>query len=251
MSFSAVSSQRLYQQVADQVAGLIRSGNLNSGMRLPPERDLAKQLGVSRPTLREALIALEIAGLVEVRMGSGVYVLAGSSSRSPVLDAGCGPFEILTARKAVEGETAALAALNRNPSSMSRIDKAWHAHKAAVQNKQFGYSEDRNFHLAIAQACANPLLLAIVEGLWEHMGAPMTDRLGQLSQFPTKIRTNIADHLLVKDRIAAGDVEGARAAMHEHITHVEGFFMDDNIASDDRKGQRIKPKQKGEKHEIF
>ena len=74
MPIHAVESRRLYRQIADQIAALIEKGEYGAGSRLPPERDLAKQLGVRRPSVREALIALEVEGYVEVRVGSGVYV---------------------------------------------------------------------------------------------------------------------------------------------------------------------------------
>ncbi len=91
---------------------MIRSGEFPAGSRLPPERDLARQLGVSRPSVREALIALEVEGLVEVRIGSGIYVL-GAGTRNGGADAvqaTAGPFELLRARWVIEGECAALAA---------------------------------------------------------------------------------------------------------------------------------------------
>ena len=74
MPFQSIEPRRLYRQIADQIRALIRSGEFAVGSRLPPERDLAKQLGVSRPSVREALIALEVEGLVDVRIGSGIYV---------------------------------------------------------------------------------------------------------------------------------------------------------------------------------
>ena len=74
MPFQSIEPRRLYRQIADQIRALIRTGEFKPGSRLPPERDLAKQLGVSRPSVREALIALEVEGLVEVRIGSGIYV---------------------------------------------------------------------------------------------------------------------------------------------------------------------------------
>ena len=76
MPLQSIEPRRLYRQIADQIGELIRSGEFEVGDRLPPERDLAVQLGVSRPSVREALIALEVQGLVEVRMGSGIYVKA-------------------------------------------------------------------------------------------------------------------------------------------------------------------------------
>src|SRR6266478_3657647 len=120
MPFQSIEPRRLYRQIADQIRELIRSGEFVAGSRLPPERDLAKQLGVSRPSVREALIALEVEGLVEVRIGSGIYVL-GPSVRAegedpgggPVhgaVDATAGPFELMRARYTIESECAALAA---------------------------------------------------------------------------------------------------------------------------------------------
>jgi len=76
IQFKPVESRRLYQQIADQIRDMIERGGFDAGTRLPPERDLAQQLGVSRPSLREALIALDVEGRVEVRSGSGVFVSA-------------------------------------------------------------------------------------------------------------------------------------------------------------------------------
>src|ERR1051325_8124988 len=81
MPLQTVENRRLYRQIADQIAALIEQGEYGPGERLPPERDLAKQLGVSRPSVREALIALEVEGYVEVRVGSGVYVAGGRIAR--------------------------------------------------------------------------------------------------------------------------------------------------------------------------
>src|SRR2546425_10988100 len=111
MPLTAVDNRRLYRQIADQIAALIEKGEYGNGQRLPPERDLAKQLGVSRPSVREALIALEVEGYVDVRIGSGVYVVGPSSgARREPLDADSGPFELIRARWLIEAECAALAA---------------------------------------------------------------------------------------------------------------------------------------------
>src|SRR5512140_2207883 len=105
MPLQAVESRRLYRQIADQIAALIEKGEYGAGERLPPERDLARQLGVSRPSVREALIALEVEGYVDVRVGSGVYVTGPSQpARSAPLAADSGPFELIRARSLVESE---------------------------------------------------------------------------------------------------------------------------------------------------
>src|ERR1700758_3079561 len=99
MPIHSIEPRRLYRQIADQIRTLIRSREFPAGSRLPPERDLARQLGVSRPSVREALIALEVEGLVEVRIGSGIYVLgSGSGEQGPPVQAALGPFELLRAR---------------------------------------------------------------------------------------------------------------------------------------------------------
>ncbi|MDH4062304.1 MAG: GntR family transcriptional regulator, partial [Aquincola sp.] len=105
MPLQVVEPKRLYRQIAEQLRALIKAGEFVPGSRLPPERDLATQLGVSRPSVREALIALEVEGRVEVRMGSGIYV-TGAAPRAAVAASAFGPFEIIRARQLVEAELA-------------------------------------------------------------------------------------------------------------------------------------------------
>src|SRR6185312_9733452 len=105
--------KRLYQSVATQILALIRQGEFPAGERLPPERELALKLGVSRPSLREALIALEIGGQVEIRMGSGVYVNAtGAEGAGTIAALGDSPSELMQARAVIEGSVVVLAATN-------------------------------------------------------------------------------------------------------------------------------------------
>src|ERR1700759_3948390 len=153
MPIQAVESQRLYRQIADQLSALIASGEFAEGSRLPSERDLAAQLGVSRPSVREALIALEVAGKVEVRVGAGIFV----SARRPVAGApdpakeGQGPFELLRARWLVEGEIAAEAARSGKPEELEIVRNAV-AEMARNQNqRREADAADRNFHLGIAE----------------------------------------------------------------------------------------------------
>jgi GntR family transcriptional regulator, transcriptional repressor for pyruvate dehydrogenase complex len=123
MPLQAVETKRLYRQIAEQLRGLIAAGEYPLGSRLPPERDLAAQLGVSRPSVREALIALEVEGLVEVRMGSGVYVTALEGASRGAANA-LGPFDIIRARALIEAELAALAAKARTPALLKKLRAA-------------------------------------------------------------------------------------------------------------------------------
>ena len=128
MPLQAVEPQRLYRQIADQIRTLIQSGEFVAGSRLPAERDLAKQLGVSRPSVREALIALEVEGWVEVRTGSGVYVLdraqhTQSAEKTIATTEWC-PLELIRARRVVEGEMAAIAALQAKRKHLDAMRQA-------------------------------------------------------------------------------------------------------------------------------
>jgi hypothetical protein len=115
-----VEPSRLYRRIADQIRELILAGEFPAGSRLPPERDLAQQFGVSRPSLREALIALEISGFVTVMTGSGIYVRTDFAGAEPaaVPDGGPGPFELIRARHLIESEVAAVAAREATPSDI-------------------------------------------------------------------------------------------------------------------------------------
>ena len=142
--------QRLYRQIADQLRSLIGNGEFTVGARLPAERDLARQFGVSRPSVREALIALEVEGWVEVRTGSGVYVQDRAQRKAERLPGTeWGPLELIRARRVVEGETAALAAaqarrkdLDAMARAMTTSSDGWRRMKGAtgfMWSSFFGY----------------------------------------------------------------------------------------------------------------
>ena len=164
MPFEPIEPRRLFRLIAEQVATMIQRGDLPPGSRLPAERELATRLGVSRPSLREALIALELEGLVEVRGGSGVYV------RPPPLAAPLegadapGPFDILEARALLEPDCAALAA-RRDAPIRAGVGSAF-AHFVAIRTAgQPDEAADRGFHLAIAEASGNVALARLADAL--------------------------------------------------------------------------------------
>jgi DNA-binding FadR family transcriptional regulator len=211
MPLQAIEPQRRYQQVADQLAELIRRGEFTVGQRLPPERDLAKKLGVSRPVVREALVALEIAHLVEVRTGMGAFVKAAKPA--PMADAGPSPFDLIAARKAVEGETAALAASAKDRAGLLRLGEA--------------VADDRAFHVGVAAAAGNSVLASIVESLWLGMHQPVFVRLSARTGLPFDPDRVESEHRAVVDAILAGDAEAARTAMRAHLAAVEAAMLGD------------------------
>src|SRR5512140_1479434 len=162
MPLQAVENRRLYRQIADQITALIERGEYSPGSRLPPERDLARQLGVSRPSVREALIALEVEGYVEVRIGSGVYVLGPRPASAATLPADSGPFELIRARWLIESECAALAAKGATKAQVRAMEEALDQMEDERERGVVPLASDRQFHLRVAEASGNSALALVV-----------------------------------------------------------------------------------------
>jgi len=220
-----VEPQRLYRQIADQLRALIAQGEFAVGDRLPAERDLSRQLGVSRPSVREALIALEVEGWVEVRTGSGVYVLDRPPARGArPAAAEWGPLELVRARRVVEGETAAIAARQRKRADLRAIDQAIAEMHAFADSNRMPLEGDRAFHLAVVQAGGNAVLTETVLGFWDSRRGPIFTRLGGHFETVGTWRAAIAEHEAVRDAIVARDADAARAAMHTHLDRAHQRF---------------------------
>ena len=220
MPLSSIEPRRLYRQIADQIRALISRGEFVPGSRLPPERDLAKQLGVSRPSVREALIALEVEGLVDVRIGSGIYVRSGGNGHAPHAnggDAAAGPFELLRARHLIESECAALAAKTAKKEHVAAIDAALDDMERELLGGDMPPLGDRLFHLRIAEATGNGALVHVVRMLWEERTGPLYKQLEHHYDSPKIWRAAIAEPRAVAKAIARRDIEGARAAMGRHL----------------------------------
>ena len=212
---------RLYETIAGRIAADIADGAWEIGGRLPSERELAARYGVSRPTLREAVIALELDGLVEVRMGSGVYLRAREPGVGAGGEAGIGPFELLEARAAVESQTAALAAARIAPEEIARLE-ALLAEMSVENDRDVDRSEDadRRFHLTIAQASRNSALAALVEQLWDARNrSPQARRLFDRVR-AAGVTPRIDEHAAILDALRAGDAADAAAAMRSHLDRV-------------------------------
>jgi DNA-binding FadR family transcriptional regulator len=225
LPLQAVEPKRLYRQIADQLAQLIASGEFPAGSRLPAERELATSLGVSRTSVREAIISLEMGGLVEVRVGTGIFVVgARDTAPRPGVDAGPGPFELLNARKLVEGEIAALAARAARPADIAALEESVARMAANVDDFARREAEDAAFHRLIAKATGNGSLELVVEGLWNQR-AELWGRLQQHFHTAELARRTIRDHGAIAAAIAAHDPEAARAALHRHLSRVVREFQ--------------------------
>ena len=228
MPLQAVENRRLYRQIADQISALIERGEYAVGARLPPERDLAKQLGVSRPSVREALIALEVEGYVEVRVGSGVYVLGSgpraASSPAEGLSEDSGPFELIKARWLIEAECAALAAKHGTRAQVRAIEEALLEMEAAGEKGVVPLTADRQFHLRIAEASGNSALTLVVKTLWDQRTGPLFLRLEHHYDSPALWTVAIREHRDIVEAISRRDAAAARAAMRRHMDHAAKRF---------------------------
>ena len=226
MPLIAVESRRLYRQIADQIAALIDKGEYRAGSRLPPERDLAKQLGVSRPSVREALIALEVEGYVEVRVGSGVYVMGGrpAASAASSLPEDSGPFELIRARWIIEGECAALAARAATKPQLRAIEDAVDAMEQDKEKGVMPLENDRLFHLRVAEASGNSAMALVVRTLWDQRTGPLFLRLEHHFDTPGLWEVAIREHRAVLEAIARKNPAAARSAMRHHMDHAARRF---------------------------
>ena len=215
---------RLYEQVAEQITAWIADNGLVAGDRLPPERELASRLGVSRATLSQALVALEVIGVVAVRHGDGT-VVTNSKSQTRIVDAIRAHAdrlpEVIETRDALETKIAVLAAARRTDEDMARIDDALAAMEADVEAGGRGVEGDERFHGAVT-AAAHSLLLA---RLMDEIGDLIREtRIESLSQ-PDRPKNSIAGHRAIAEAIRAGDADGAAAAMHAHVEMVSDVAL--------------------------
>jgi len=224
MPIRTVESQRLYRQIADQLTALIESGEFARGSRLPSERDLAVQLGVSRPSVREALIALEIEGKVEVRVGAGIFVAAPRPL--PVTDPSneAGPFEHLRARWLLEGEIAAEAAKNGRPEDLLPVRASVQEMQNRIRKDLDTEDADRSFHCGIAKATHNSALVPVVQDLWDRGRGAIWQRMEHHFQTHDLRTASLEDHRAILDMLESSDARGARAAMRHHLDRVVREF---------------------------
>lgn len=218
-------TDRSYQRLAAQILALIAAGEVQTGERLPSERALAERFEVSRTAVREAIIALELQGAVEVRGGSGIYVSA-AAGRVPSFmpQTGPGPFELLRARLLIESEVACEAARTRSDSDLDRIFEALSEMRTHMDDKQANEAADRRFHLHIAASTGNSVLLQMVTGMWDHARAPVWAKIDEHFHTTALRMASQEDHQRIFTALVQRDPDGARAAMRAHLERVISEF---------------------------
>jgi DNA-binding FadR family transcriptional regulator len=211
---------RPYQQVAMRVRDLAMQSAIGPGQRLPSERDLAAVLAVSRATLRQALTSLELDGFVEVRSCSGIYLCALPQPAPGMPPARPGPFELLSARRLIEPELAAMAARvakrDRIDAILAAAAAMERAHGGEPADPSGGELANRHFHLTLADASGNAALASVLDHLWRQRGG-LWHALEQLLGAGGLREATLSDYRRIADAVAARDAGGARSAMRAHL----------------------------------
>jgi DNA-binding FadR family transcriptional regulator len=231
-SLVPVVSAQLYERICDRLIEAIRAGHWRPGERMPPERELAEALGVSRPSLREALGALQVLGVLETKHGSGTWVVANAIevvAQSPPanllgVDADISPVAVLEARLTIEPPIARCAASRYQPDArieqlleMMNEARDWEdpAHRAVWSDA------DRLFHRRLAAQTDNPVFLAFADHVAFVMGQPLWRRLrDEMLTVPGRIEASIEEHARINDAIVRGDLDGAERAAYDHVCTV-------------------------------
>lgn len=236
------TNDRLYQDLARWLLDELTQGRYPVGTRLPAERDLALRFEVSRPTVREAIIALEVQGLVEVRLGSGAYVkrLPGEEDR-PGFNVTA--FELTEARLLFEGEAAALAATQVSDADIAEIEEL--VQRIAEENRDPNGTEsaDREFHLAIARATRNIAVYNAIEHLWDLRATSPEAALLHEKARHANVKPVVEEHTAVLEALRARDPNAARAAMRTHLSAVlDGllFATEERALAEARKATQAK-----------
>jgi len=248
MSIQPIQNRRLYQQIADKLSAMIGAGDFPPGSYLPPERELAEQFGVSRTSVREALIALEVSGLVSVRVGDGVKVRQPEAAAAPQarhetkvapfsiveidpelgialdLDTEIPPFALLQARRLIEPEAASLAANHGSDEQIEGIHDAFLRNQEDNRSGSRTHPGDRLFHIRIAEASDNPAYALMIKQLLAHKYDLMFQRLQSLYMPNDMPHRSELEHRAILDAIRARDPEAARRAMAEHLDEVIRIF---------------------------
>jgi GntR family transcriptional repressor for pyruvate dehydrogenase complex len=233
------------EQIIRQIKSLIDAGHLTSGSRLPGEREFARMLDVSRPSLREALRALSLLGIVEHRPGSGTSLIA-SADRWPVE-----PFailfsinksamiEIFEARKGMEGMVAGLAARRSSDEDLESMRGALEGMGRSLADPKSYARHERTFHAAIVEAAGNQVIAQVMEMLYRLL-EEVRDQFYRLRPSTEQLREkDYRNHRRLYQSIAAGDESRAASAMISHLLDFERFLVAPKAGSRSMKPKRV------------
>lgn len=221
--FETISAPAMSERVAQQLLAQIDAGSFNSTGKLPTEAVLAREFGVSRTVIREAVSRLKSEGVVEPRQGSGVYIARHAAIRplridyAEAVESSGSLAHLLAVRRAIEAEVAAEAALHCTAAGMEEIDAALRRIDEAVAKGRDGVAEDMAFHRAIAVVTGNPYFLKTLSFLNQYLEAGMKVTRGNEATREDFSRQVREEHAAIVDAIRSRDPMAARNAARTHL----------------------------------
>src|SRR5882757_8278869 len=246
VSEPVANTGRLYQQVAATIERAITDGRYQPGQRLASERDLAEEFGVSRPTVRRAVIALEMRGMLESRQGSGVYVRRQMAAAPPPRELDIGAFDQAEARRLFEGEVAALAATLITDEELAYLESLVVEMNNENATKEQSELADRQFHATIARATRNSAVVRVIENTWDlryksPLCMQMLDRARDVRRRPLN-----DEHQEIIDSLRTRDPKAARAAMQAHLGGlIENLLLTAELQEMEQTRARLAAKREG------
>lgn len=229
--YKPVRTKKVYEEIIGQIKQLIAAGKLQPGDKLPSERDLSEQLNVSRASIREALSALEMMGVIVIRPGGGSFVQQVSyegmlGSLSFLLQVNLEDvMQLLEVRKILEVEIAALAASRATDQDLEDIRQALHRMADAAYAQESGDEADAEFHYAVVKAAHNPILLRLINTISDLMANTFRFSRQKIFLVEGMPKTLYDSHCLIFKAIQKKQPQQARTCMHEHLTMVETIMV--------------------------
>ena len=231
-----MSTNRLYHSVASRIIELIDSGAFPPGSRLPGERDLAEKFGVSRVAVREAEIALQAQGRLEIKVGSGAYVLETLSSNANDVPK-VGPFELTEARALMEAEAAALAASMISEETIAELEGYLAIMSGKIDGDISHDEADEAFHMTIARATNNQAIVFVIDAMWKMRREAALVQSVYRNVCDRDNKSREREHLAILDALKKRDSSAARAAMRAHFTRMIEALLE---ASEEEAYQEVK-----------
>ncbi len=218
-----IKRRRLHEDIVEQVRDLVRDGSLKHGARLPPEREMAERLQVSRSSLREAMRALELQGIVASRPGAGTFINTGQFDAMAAVIASCladsqhTAQDVFEMRRLLEPGIAALAAERATEEDICHMQAALDEQREQVERGESGVAGDTAFHLAMARATYNAALMKVVMAVADALHQSRDRSL----QTAGRAQSSLASHQAMLELVRCHDSDGAREEMEHHISVIE------------------------------
>ncbi|AFC28324.1 GntR family transcriptional regulator [Paenibacillus mucilaginosus 3016] len=232
MEIKRITTQKIYEAIAEQIKDQIVSGQLQPGDKLPSAKELSERYEVGRSTVREALSALKAMGLVEIHQGEGSYVRAieaddvGLPEFDSLLMSRETVLELIEARQALEISNAALAAVKRTDADLAKFEEVLRRMEASPGDEVEGEQTDIAFHLTLAEATHNSILVRMIDSISSQMQTAIREtRRLQMYGSPEVSRQLLKEHQAVYVAVRRGDPGEAQEAMRKHLSHVEHVLI--------------------------